>query len=372
MSSKALLHKYLGTAAQGGYALFFEPGTSTQKTTFASDYTTAATTQDAAGTQIEITSDGWLKTYLVGDYDMDVFTSAGTQISSASADGINPQAASSQNVPNLVVNGSFETDTNSDGTPDGWLLTDYTGSTNGRVSSDQRHGANCMQFTSTGSGGGFIISEEFIEVNTDVTQTFGFSIISTDAGVRNLVEILWYDESQASISTTTIYDEDTTNPTSWTRYTFQATPPADANYCKVRLYGCHSSDSTSGTTRYDDVQLFVPIISSQSLMDDFSAAYTLVLSDAGRTKRHPTTDSNARTLTIPLNATVPFPNNIFINVINEDSNDVTVTATGAATTLLLDGTTPADGDVTIGEGGIATFYYVGSDVWYAWGNNAVT
>lgn len=367
MSTKALYHKYLGSAVAGGYANFFEPGTSTAKSTYTSN--TYATAEDA---NVPIDSNGWIKTYLLGDYDVDVFTSGGVQSSSASADGINPQEASSQNVPNLVVNGSFETDTNEDGTPDGWVLTEYTGSTNGKVSSDQRHGANCMQFTSTGSGGGFIISQDFIEVNTDVTQTFAFSLISTDAGVRNLVEILWYDEGQASISTTTIYDEATANPTSWTRYTFQATPPADANYAKVRMYGCHSSDSTSGTTRYDDVQLFVPIISSQSLPDEFSADYTLKLSDAGRTKIHPTSDGNTRTVTIPLNATVPFPVGVFINVMNEDSNAVTVTATGAATTLLFDGTTPADGDITIAEGGIATFYQKAANVWWVWGNSAVT
>jgi len=367
MSTKMLLHKYMGADAAGGYANFFEPGTSTAKSTYTS--TTYAT---ADQTNVTIDSNGWIKTYLLGDYDMDVFDKNGVQLSSASADGLNPQTASSQNVPNLAVNGSFETDTDEDGTPDGWVLTEYTGSTNGRVSSDQRHGANCMEFTSTGSGGGFIISQDFIEVNTDVTQTFAFSIISTVVDVRNLVEILWYDEDKASISTSTIYDESAANPTSWTRYTFQVTPPADTNYAKVRLYGCHSSDATSGTTRYDDVQLFVPIISSQSLLDDFSADYTLVLSDAGRTKRHPTSDSNARTVTIPLNSTVPFPVGVFINVINEDSNNVTVTATGAATTLLFNGNTPSDGDITVGEGAIATFYQAEADVWYAWGNNAVS
>jgi hypothetical protein len=50
-----------------------------------------------------------------------------------------------------------------------------------------------------------------------------------------------------------------------------------------------------------------------------SAAYTLVLSDAGKHIYHPVTDNNPRTFTIPANASVAFPIGTaitFINMVN--------------------------------------------------------
>lgn len=69
-----------------------------------------------------------------------------------------------------------------------------------------------------------------------------------------LIEVIWYDENQDELSDTDIYDEDTGNPTSWTRYDYQFAPVADAKYAKLRFYGCHSSDATAGIAKIDDVQ----------------------------------------------------------------------------------------------------------------------
>lgn len=357
MSTKMLLHKFMGTAAAGGYANFFTPGTSVPKSTYTS--TTYATAEEI---DVPISSDGWIKTYLLGDYDMDVFSSNGTQIPSASADGINPQAAAVANDPNLAPNGSFETDSNDDGTPDNWVLTSFSGATNARVSSDQRHGAHAMSFTSTGSGGGHITSEDFIPVNADGTLTLAFSLISSVADVRNVVDILWFDEDQASLSTTSVYDEDTSNPTSWTRYTFHVTPVSTAKYAKLRLYGCHSSDSTPGTARYDDVQLlsFSSVVSKVATHNE---AYTLELSDAGKTLLKTAADTTTRIWTIPLNATVPFPIGTRIWGENQDDNALTITATGAATLINLNGNAPSDGDVTISQGQAFELYQYAADAW---------
>lgn len=257
MSVKALLHKYMGEAANSGYALFFEPGTSTPKTTYSSTtYATAATTNALGG--VPISSDGWLKTYLLGDYDMTVYTRTGTQISSASATGINPQDAAAAEdetrTINLLSNGSFEVDSDADGTPDNWTLTPYSGSTNAVDTSDKGHGAQSMKFTSVGSGGGILVSDDFIPISPQKAVQVSFLLKST-ADVRNLVEAIWYTAGGTEISDTDIYDNSTTNPTSWALRGSTVIPPSTAYYMKIRIYGCHSSDVTAGTARFDNVEV---------------------------------------------------------------------------------------------------------------------
>lgn len=363
MSSKMLLQRYMGTDLAGGWAKFFEPGTSTAKVTFESDYSTAATTKNNDGVSVPITSDGWLKTYLLGDYDMDVFDKNGVQVSSADADGINPQETTTSSDINLAINGSFEIDSDGDTVPDNWVLTSYTGSTNAIVSSDQRHGQYSMSFTSVGSGGGFIVSSNFVLVDEDTNYNFAFSLISTAADVRNLVEILWYDEGFTSISNTTIYDDSTTNPTSWARYASQVTPPADAKHAKIRMYGCHSSDATVGTTRYDDVKFAAAELTSVSKPATHNANYTFILSDIWKTHLKTAADTTTRTWTIPLNATTPFPVGCTLRGENQDDDALTITVTGAGTLININGSTPADGDATIPEGHSFEAYQYAVDAW---------
>lgn len=256
MSVKMLFHRYMGAAANNGYAIFLEPGTSTPKATYESDYSTAASLNAAGG--VEITSDGWLTTYLLGDYDFTVFTRTGVEIPSASAEGINPQDATAAEdetrTINLLVNGSFEIDSNTDSIPDNWTLTNYSGGANVLDSADKGHGSVSMKFTSVGSGGGILISDDFIPISPQKAVQVSFLIKST-ADVRNLVEAIWYTAGGTEISDTDIYDNSTTNPTAWAKRGSIVIPPATAYYMKVRIYGCHSSDTTSGTSRFDDVEV---------------------------------------------------------------------------------------------------------------------
>jgi hypothetical protein len=55
-----------------------------------------------------------------------------------------------------------------------------------------------------------------------------------------------------------------------------------------------------------------------------SAAYTLVLADAGKHILHPSTDANARTFTIPSNASVAYPIGTAVTFINMTSQVVTI------------------------------------------------
>lgn len=111
-----------------------------------------------------------------------------------------------------------------------------------------------MKFVSTGSGGGILVSDEFMECSPKLAVQVHFLLKST-ADVRNLVEVIWYTAGQVEISDTDIYDNSTTNPTSWAQRGSTVTPPSTAFYMKIRIYGCHSSDSTPGTARFDNVQV---------------------------------------------------------------------------------------------------------------------
>ena len=70
-----------------------------------------------------------------------------------------------------------------------------------------------------------------------------------------------------------------------------------------------------------------------------SAAYTLVLSDAGKAIFHPSTDANARTFTIPANSSVAFPVGTAVSFINMTSQVVSIAITTDTMYLSSAGTT---------------------------------
>lgn len=95
-----------------------------------------------------------------------------------------------------------------------------------------------------------------------------------------------------------------------------------------------------------------------------SAAYTTVLSDAGKQIFHPTADNNARTFTIDSNANVPYPVGTAITFVNE-INTVTIAIT--SDTLALAGTATT-GSRTLAANGVATAIKVTSTKWYISGS----
>lgn len=235
-----------GTPNAGGTINFYEPGTTTDKDTYTtSDLTTAN------ANPVVLDANGRATIWLNGNYKCVIKDSDGNTI--RTEDLINPADASVTDTYNLIINPSFETDSDSDGIPDSWTLSSDTGSTNAIDTTDQQHGANSFKFISTGSGGGNLITDNFFEVSPSRDIEVLFEIKSSVADVRNLIEVVFYDSAQASVSTTSVYDESTANPTSWTNKGATITPPATARYAKLRLTGCHSSDATSGSTWYDNV-----------------------------------------------------------------------------------------------------------------------
>jgi len=91
-----------------------------------------------------------------------------------------------------------------------------------------------------------------------------------------------------------------------------------------------------------------------------SAAYTLVLSDAGKHIYHPSTDANARTFTIPANSSVAYPIGTAITFINMTSQVVTIAITTDTMYLSSAGTT---GSRSLAQYGSATAIKMTSTTW---------
>lgn len=92
-----------------------------------------------------------------------------------------------------------------------------------------------------------------------------------------------------------------------------------------------------------------------------SAAYTLVLADAGKHIFHPSADTTARIWTIPANASVAFSIGTAVTFINQNAAGViTIAITSDTMRLAVTGTT---GSRTLAANGIATAIKVTATEW---------
>jgi hypothetical protein len=91
-----------------------------------------------------------------------------------------------------------------------------------------------------------------------------------------------------------------------------------------------------------------------------SAAYTLVLADAGKHIFHPVGDNNARTFTIPANSSVAYPIGTALTFINMAVANVTIAITSDTLKLSPAGTT---GSRTLATNGSATCIKITSTEW---------
>jgi len=91
-----------------------------------------------------------------------------------------------------------------------------------------------------------------------------------------------------------------------------------------------------------------------------SAAYTTVLADSGKIILHPSSDANARTFTIPANASVAYPVGTALTFINMTSQVVTIAITTDTMYLSSAGTT---GSRSLAQYGSATAIKLTTTTW---------
>lgn len=96
-----------------------------------------------------------------------------------------------------------------------------------------------------------------------------------------------------------------------------------------------------------------------------SADYTLLITDAFKHILHPIADNNARTFTIPANASVAFPVGTMITIVNE-INIITIAITTDTLNFVGDGTT---GSRSLAAFGMATLLKTGTTSWWINGTN---
>ena len=237
-----------GTVNAGGSVYFYETGTSTAKTTYSDS---ALSPASANANPVVLNSAGAADIWYDGDADVTVKDSTGTTIDSYTS--INPATSDASREANLITNGSFEDGSST--VPVAWTRSAPPSGGTSAQDTDSAHGLYSWKFTSTGSGAGSLISEDFINVSELLPITITWLMKSSVADVRNLVEMVWYDDADAELSAASLYDDSSTNPTSWTEKIAVVTPASTAVRAKLRLTGCHSSDATPGSTWFDGVRV---------------------------------------------------------------------------------------------------------------------
>lgn len=96
-----------------------------------------------------------------------------------------------------------------------------------------------------------------------------------------------------------------------------------------------------------------------------STAYTAVLADSGKAILHPSTDANARTFTIPANASVAYPLGTVLTFLNMTSQVVSIAITSDTMYLAGTGTT---GTRSLAQYGMASAIKMTSTTWLISGN----
>ena len=97
-----------------------------------------------------------------------------------------------------------------------------------------------------------------------------------------------------------------------------------------------------------------------------SAAYTTVLTDAGKTIFHPASDANARTFTIAANSSVAYPIGTVLQFVNMSANAVTIAINTDTLTWSTGGGT---GSRTLAQYGVANCLKIATTQWLITGSN---
>jgi hypothetical protein len=155
-----------------------------------------------------------------------------------------------------ISNGSFEIDSDADGTPDNWTLSLYAAGAGAVSTSAPGHGERCFIFTRTsgaGNGGGQLLSD-YIAVSTVAAPWVSFALKQSSAQPRTKVLVRPYTAQKATLADSTIYDS-TANPTVWTDKHYRVTLPTSACFVKIALQGGTTDHNFAGTIAFDNIRI---------------------------------------------------------------------------------------------------------------------
>lgn len=133
----------------------------------------------------------------------------------------------------------------------------------------------------------------------------------------------------------------------------------------------HATDTTISRVSAGKIAVEGVNVGTEGILQNSqSTAYTLVLTDAGKSIYHPSADTTARTWTIPANSSVAFPIGTAVTFVN-DTSAWTLTIAITTDTLILAGS-GATGSRTLTANGIATAIKVTSTRWIISGTSNLT
>lgn len=157
----------------------------------------------------------------------------------------------------VVVNGSFEVDSDSDGTPDGWTLALYPGGAFTLSSTAPDQGAYHAKFTHPGgaSNGGGSLASDYVEISDTLSYVLHFIHWASAAGMKNQVKVQYYDKDKvANGAAVTLYSS-TANPTSPLAISYTFTPSAGSCFAKFTVIGGLSDTDVAGSAYFDGLAL---------------------------------------------------------------------------------------------------------------------
>tara|TARA_R100000808_G_scaffold4213_1_gene14031 strand:- start:1472 stop:3025 length:1554 start_codon:yes stop_codon:yes gene_type:complete len=241
-----------GAVLASGTINFYSPGTTTAKAIYRN-----AAKSSSHSNPVTLDSAGRPPTneiYTEGFYDVVVKDSSGSTIRTISDFGDSWSSVATDLNQNLISNHSFETAGSGTEPCANWTETD-SGTKITRDTSDHQHGAASLKFTSSSSSGDTILSDAFaLDPNKEVV--LHFDIKANNASAQPKIEINWLNNSQGSISLTTLYaSTEGITPTSWTRLTgFNSTPPSTTRYGKIKITG--NTSGSAYTVNLDNIEVF--------------------------------------------------------------------------------------------------------------------
>lgn len=207
--------------------------------------------------------------------------------------------------------------------------------------------------TSVGCGIDSTVSDILAQSGSPITTSGTITVGAVDPGADRIV---FWDDSAGKLTYLTLGTNlsitgTTINVTGGG--TGDVVGPASATADGVALY-----DGTTGKLIKDG-----PTVAQikQIYQNSQSAAYTLVLADAGKHILHPSADTTGRTFTIPANSSVAFPVGTAVTFVNQNgAGSVTIAITTDTMRLAGAGTT---GSRTLAANGVATALKITSTEW---------
>ena len=154
-----------------------------------------------------------------------------------------------------ILNGSFESPTQGANQPPvQWDLLNLGNGNSCQIettAANVEHGAQAFSMTTGGgiTGGCDIQTGNFYPIGEQQQLLVSWYMNSTAANILNQVYVHWYDNTETLLSTTTLYNNATTNSLVWQLQQIPATAPAGARFFKLEVVGVNNTNA--GTVYWD-------------------------------------------------------------------------------------------------------------------------